>query len=655
MKILLIEDDDVLIALLTRSLSSQHYIVDVVKDGEMGWTYASTFDYDSIVLDIMLPKLDGISLCKRLRGAGYTTPILLLTSQDNTTAKVQGLDAGADDYMVKPFELAELIARVRALRRRGSTNPLPLLIWGDLMLDPSTCEVTYNRQPLILTTKEYDLLELLLRDSYRVFSNEEIIDRLWSSDDFPAEATVRSHLRRLRQKLQAAGAPSDAIVTIHGRGYHLKSPQSNVNVNVNGNGTSERKSQPSNPLVGAIHELPLPDGRDENDRLSDRERQQQQYLAFLQETWVTAKPQCLERLTAIRATVDRLLAGDCTYAEQQQAHQQAHKLVGTLGVLTLMSAMEIARHLEVILNRSTLLAPTEAATLPTLLAELMRSIAENAPSQTTHAANPDLPLLLLIALNPTLTQSLSTIAESRGYRTFALSTIETAANYLATIADLHASPLILIGLADTQDLTIADAPLFDLLHNIDRQFPARSVLILSDRDESNDTPGSQLRQRLAVARHRSKFLNTTGLTADRIFTAAIAGLQAATAVKVMVVDDDLDWLRAIPKLLQPWGMKVTTLADPQQFWTVLQSVNPDALVLDIKMPEINGFELCQVLRSDPQWQHLPILFLTAAQEAITQQQAFNVGADDYLWKPVMGGELAQRIRHRLARFQSLAL
>jgi DNA-binding response OmpR family regulator len=651
MKILLIDDDDVLIALLTRSLSSQHYIVDVVKDGEMGWTYASTFDYDSIVLDIMLPKLDGISLCKRLRGAGYTTPILLLTSQDNTTAKVQGLDAGADDYMVKPFELAELIARVRALRRRGSTNPLPLLIWGDLMLDPSTCEVTYNRQPLILTTKEYDLLELLLRDSYRVFSNEEIIDRLWSSDDFPAEATVRSHLRRLRQKLQAAGAPSDAIVTIHGRGYHLKSPQSNVNVN--GNGTSERKSQPSNPLVGAIHELP--DGTDENDRLSDRERQQQQYLAFLQETWVTAKPQCLERLTAIRATVDRLLAGDCTYAEQQQAHQQAHKLVGTVGVLTLMSAMEIARHLEVILNRSTLLTPTEAATLPTLLAELMRSIAENAPSQTTHTANPDLPLLLLIALNPTLTQSLSAIAESRGYRTFALSTIETAANYLATIADLHASPLILIGLADTQDLTIADAPLFDLIHNIDQQFPARSVLILSDRDESNDTPRSQLRQRLAVARHRSKFLNTTGLTADHIFTAAIAGLPATTAVKVMVVDDDLDWLRAIPKLLQPWGMKVTTLADPQQFWTVLQSVNPDALVLDIKMPEINGFELCQVLRSDPQWQHLPILFLTAAQEAIAQQQAFNVGADDYLWKPVMGGELAQRIRHRLARFQSLAL
>jgi DNA-binding response OmpR family regulator len=655
MKILLIEDDNVLIALLTRSLSSQHYIVDVVKDGEMGWTYASTFDYDSIVLDIMLPKLDGISLCKRLRGAGYTTPILLLTSQDNTTAKVQGLDAGADDYMVKPFELAELIARVRALRRRGGTNPLPLLIWGDLMLDPSTCEVTYNRQPLILTTKEYDLLELLLRDSYRVFSNEEIIDRLWSSDDFPAEATVRSHLRRLRQKLQAAGAPSDAIVTIHGRGYHLKSPQSNVNVNVNGNGTSDRKSQPSNPLVGAIHELPLPDGTDENDRLSDRERQQQQYLAFLQETWVTAKPQCLERLTEIRATVDRLLAGDCTYAEQQQAHQQAHKLVGTLGVLTLMSAMEIARDLEVILNQSTLLAPTAAVTLPTLLAELIRSIAQTVPSQTTHAVNPDLPLLLLIALNPTLTQSLSAIAESRGYRTFALSTIETAANYLATIADLHASPLILIGLADTQDLTIADAPLFDLIHNIDRQFPDRSVLILSDRDQSNDTPRSQLRQRLAVARHRGKFLNTTGLTADRIFTAAIAGLPAATAVKVMVVDDDLDWLRAIPKLLQPWGMKVTTLADPQQFWTVLQSVNPDALVLDIKMPEINGFELCQVLRSDPQWQHLPILFLTAAQDPIAQQQAFNVGADDYLWKPLMGGELAQRIRHRLARFQSLAL
>lgn len=130
MKILLVEDDDVLIKVLTKNLTTHHYIVDVVKDGEMGWTYGSTFEYDLIILDIMLPNLDGISLCKRFRAQGYTVPILLLTAQDNITAKVQGLDAGADDYVVKPFDPIELIARIRALLRRGSNNPFPLLTWG---------------------------------------------------------------------------------------------------------------------------------------------------------------------------------------------------------------------------------------------------------------------------------------------------------------------------------------------------------------------------------------------------------------------------------------------------------------------------------------------------------------------------------------------
>ncbi|MEI6065567.1 MAG: response regulator transcription factor, partial [Pseudanabaena sp. ELA748] len=207
MKILLIEDDEVLIAVLTKSLTEHHYIVDVVKDGEMGWTYGTTFEYDLIVLDIILPKLDGIRLCQRFRAEGYSTPIMLLTAQNASTAKVSGLDAGADDYVVKPFDIDELIARIRALLRRGNDSSSPLLVWGDLLLNPSTCEVSYNNQPLTLTNKEYELLELLLRDNQHVLSSEEILDRLWSSDEYPSEATVRSHVRRLRHKLVAAGAP----------------------------------------------------------------------------------------------------------------------------------------------------------------------------------------------------------------------------------------------------------------------------------------------------------------------------------------------------------------------------------------------------------------------------------------------------------------
>jgi DNA-binding response OmpR family regulator/HPt (histidine-containing phosphotransfer) domain-containing protein len=631
MKILLIEDDDSLSTLLTRSLHSQHYIVDAVKDGETGWTYATAFDYDSIILDIMLPKLDGISLCQRLRGSGHTTPILLLTAQDTTTAKVQGLDAGADDYMVKPFDLAELIARVRALRRRGSSNPLPLLSWGDLLLNPSTCDVSYNGQSLTLTTKEYDLLELFLRDSHHVFSSDEIIDRLWSSDDFPAEATVRSHLRRLRHKLQAAGAPNDLIGTIHGRGYYLKSPQQDENIDGNEHVFASISEQqiisPHPDLLLAVHET-----TDFN--------QQQQYLSFLQETWVTTKPQCLDQLTELLAIVDRLLRGHSSDFDHEQAHQLAHKLAGTLGVFSLLSAMEIARQIEKIFDRSTSLISTETAILTPLLQELAREIESNIPNTIgQESAASSMPQLLMVDLDPNLVRSLSAMANADGYSTTKFATMESATNYLSSAPDSLAPVLILINLA------VNPEPLFGFIHNVHQRFPHWAVLVLSANDE--------LSNRLAVVRHGGKFLSTINLPIERLFAAATSlfPLEISTT-KVMVVDDDLDWLRSLPKLLQPWGMKVTTLANPQQFWTVLQLVQPDALILDVKMPEINGLELCQVLRSDPHWQHLPILFLTVSNDLLTQQAAFSVGADDYLSKPIMGGEIAQRIRHRLARLQA---
>jgi DNA-binding response OmpR family regulator/HPt (histidine-containing phosphotransfer) domain-containing protein len=614
MKILLIEDDDAIIALLTRSLNAQ-YIVDVVKDGEMGWTYASTFDYGAIILDIMLPKLDGISLCKKLRGAGYTTPILLLTSQDNTTAKVQGLEAGADDYVVKPCDLAELNARVHALLRRGSTNPLPLLSWGELLLNPSSCEVSYDGKLLTLTTKEYDLLELFLRDSYRVFSNDEIIDRLWSSDDFPAEATVRSHLRRLRSKLQAVGAPADFIGTIHGRGYYLTSAQNSLDAT---------PRHPANGDDQSVHSLP----------------QQTEYLAFLQDTWATTKPHCLENLAEITAIVDRLLAGTSSEADQQQAHQIAHKLVGTLGVFALTAAMNLARQIEILLNRSTILSSAEALPLKTDLTELAKAIATTFPLQQLEIPNPNLPILLLIDLDPNLNQSLTAIANHQGYQPIVLASIEAADRYLFSSSDR--SPTAILVNFRVPRATIG------FVQNVRLRFPDRSVLVLSGCDQLND--------RLAIIRHGGKFLCTRDLTTTELFAAATA-LLPTTAItpKVMVVDDDLDWLRTVPNLLQPWGMKITTLDDPQRFWDVFQSVQPDAIVLDIQMPEITGLELCQILRSDPHWQRLPILFLSVSNDLDSQQAAFNVGADDYLCKPMIGSELAHRIRHRLARLQAIVL
>lgn len=221
MRILLVEDDVRLAETLAEALNDQRYIVDIAADGETGWHQAKTLEYDLLLLDVMLPELDGISLCARLRSHGYTLPILMLTACDTVNDEVNGLDAGADDYVIKPVDLQKLFARVRALLRRGSCTSSPILEWGDLQLDPSTYEASYGLNPIRLTPKEYALLELLLRNGRRVLSRSAMIEHAWSLESPPEEHTVKVHIRGLRQKLKAAGAATDLIETVHGMGYRL--------------------------------------------------------------------------------------------------------------------------------------------------------------------------------------------------------------------------------------------------------------------------------------------------------------------------------------------------------------------------------------------------------------------------------------------------
>ncbi|BAY97529.1 two-component response regulator [Tolypothrix tenuis PCC 7101] len=650
MKILLVEDDDVLIKVLSKNLTTHHYIVDVVKDGEMGWTYGSTFEYDLIILDIMLPKLDGISLCKRFRAQGYTVPILLLTAQDNITAKVQGLDAGADDYVVKPFDPIELIARIRALLRRGSNNPFPLLTWGDLLLNPSTCEVTYNGRSLNLTTMEYDLLELLLRNCQHVFSSEELLDKLWSSEDFPSEATVRSHIRRLRHKLVTAGAPHDFIATMHGRGYYLKAPSTEE--------ANDLSATPENNSHSAAVIAKSKETESDRPQHLIPSDSQQQYLAFLNETWTRTKPQSLDQMGILLQIIRDLQTNQLTPQQQTQAQQVAHKLAGTLGIFGLTKTMHIARQLEYWLGGRERLQPKHAPLMKTLVTALQQDIDHTTLIQMSQIPAGQSPLLLIISPDNEFNQSIVAVAASRGIRIQIAPAPDVAQAMLTNESVLDAfgedPDVILMRLPSIPSRAeVIDQPnselsnFWETLQTFAERYPKLPIVVIGDRGEMSD--------RLEAMRRGGKLFLVTPTPPEQIVDTVVNLLRDPEIPnKIMILDDDQDWLRTLPTLLKPWGFKVTTLADPQQFWAVLQAVTPDALVLDVNMPQINGFELCQILRSDPHWQRLPVLFLSVLTDPTTQNQAFAVGGDDYLCKPVKGVELANRILRRLQRVRAWA-
>lgn len=222
MKILLVEDDEWISESLVEALTDQRYAVDTAVNGNAAWALIQTFSYDLVILDWMLPKLDGVTLCHNLRQAGHTMPVLILTAKDTALDKVRGLDVGADDYIVKPFNLNELFARIRALLRRGGAVVPAVLVWGALSFNPATCQAEYGNQSLSLTPKEYSLLEFLLRNAGAMVTTEEILNHLWPSADPPGRETIKVHLRGLRLKLKAAGAEDDVVETIYGLGYRLK-------------------------------------------------------------------------------------------------------------------------------------------------------------------------------------------------------------------------------------------------------------------------------------------------------------------------------------------------------------------------------------------------------------------------------------------------
>jgi DNA-binding response OmpR family regulator len=224
MRILVIEDNRRLSAALKESLSEAGYAVDLAGDGAVGESYAVAAPYDAIILDILLPVKDGLAVCRALRVHGVNTPVLMLTARDTVEDRVRGLDSGADDYLVKPFALSELLARLRALLRREAPDKRGILEVGDLRLDPAAHQVERGGQAIELTPRQFALLEYFMRHPNQLLTREQIESHLWSYDYEGTSNVVDVYVRRLRRQIDEP-FPTLLLETVRGVGYRLRTPR----------------------------------------------------------------------------------------------------------------------------------------------------------------------------------------------------------------------------------------------------------------------------------------------------------------------------------------------------------------------------------------------------------------------------------------------
>jgi DNA-binding response OmpR family regulator len=528
-----------------------------------------------------------------------------------------GLDAGADDYLIKPFDPEELLARIRALLRRGSSTLPPVITWGELRFDLGASEFSYAGKLLHLTAKEYSLLELFMLNPRRVYSRSTIVDHLWPDEECPEEGTVTAHIKRLRKKLKAVGASKDFIETMYGLGYRLK------------------------PLPEA--ELPVPQAPStRNDAGEGNEQPQQQVIDAVSKLGEKFKITFTAQVDAIEQANIALSEGRLTRDWQHKASREAHKLAGSLGIFGFAEGSRVARRLEALLATEGILPPEQASPISELLRLLRQelrqppSVSASEPAPALNSAPPN-SRLLVVDNDIVLTERLKSEATDWNLQVEVAFSLKMARKVIAKTPP----DIILLDLtfpaSHEQGLT--------LLAELAAQTPQIPVVAFTSRDSLED--------RVEVVRLGGRAFLHKPVAIAKIFqtvTQILAQTQTRSIkAKVMIVDDDPIALTTVYRMLTPLGMEVITLKNPQRFWQVLSTEVPDLLILDWEMPEFSGIELCQVVRSDPQWSNLPILFLTAHTEQEAINRAFAAGADDYITKPIAEEEFVTRILNRLER------
>ncbi|MEL6816442.1 MAG: response regulator, partial [Cyanobacteria bacterium J06598_3] len=577
MRILLVDDDESLMESLATRLIHQRYAVDIAVNGGSAESFMDLFHYDLVVLDLMLPDGDGIEFCRQFRAGGYANPLMILTAKESTEQKVSALDAGADDYVVKPFDFDELCARIRALLRRDGQGLPAVLQWGPLALDPSTYETTFSEQLVRLTPKEFSMMELFLRHPHRVYSLSSIIEDLWSFEDPPGEDAIRTHIKGLRRKLQAAGAPKDLIKTVYGLGYRL-------NEEIVWDEPGEIDEQ-AGPMAVAVSEPGLDP--------ASAPRNAEALSAKLAQACDRYLQSASQQIDSLEVTVEALMRGTLTPEIQSLGQLNAHKLTGSLGSFGMPEGSRIARQIEAHLQAITLSGSGPVCSLisPAAIAQLVEqlrlqlatvghtvTVSVPAAEVTVPATPPatvdvppvpsELPLLLLVSEDQALCQRL--MVRGQLLRTVQLR-VAHGPQAAAQCFGFGPDPQSLTGRVPDVlmiDLASGEADYTALLETV-QQLDIPVVALA-------DGAGLTLLARLALVEQGVTLVSDRTASPFTLIQTSLALLPfRARCVQVAIVDDDLEMLTLLKSSLAPWGFHVRPFESALACWQWLSRGSAD--------------------------------------------------------------------------------
>ncbi len=629
MKLLIIENDQQLAEILKNNLKNR-YVIDVANDQPHGLQLLTDNTYDLILLDSGAGAIDGLTFCQDLRRSGNQVLILLMSSQNTTMDRIMGLDAGADDYVAKPVAFGELEARIRALLRRRTVSELPILTWGKLRIEISSCNVFYDGMPLGLTTKEYGILELLLRQKERIFSQRALLDALWPSDNNPrGEETVRTHMKRLRQKLRPVGA-ANLIETVYGLGYRLN-PALKLATEV---ATEVRSySTPDSIAVAG-----------KQDRSQDSTITQESTIT---QFWEKQSGRFLQRIAALDHLSQALQRNLSDQELRSQVQRDCIQLVAAIGGICFPEALPKVRAFGEWLQTSSLTTAIDIQNLRkqiALLGQLLEEIRQGGDDRSSRLQsrpgaildnNPEQRILMVDPDREYVTE-LMAAGHRWGFQIVRTTNVLAARESIARVC-----PDIL--LMDCSSGTLDDISLLQMLRE---RCPYVPICILADGDAVDrvaiEKLGGHGFYRKSIPKNVLLQRIQESLPTRQSQNFIIGG-------KVLVVDDDRVILAFLKGILEPWGFQVTLCNDPRECLSLIERDPPDLLILDLEMPQVHGLVLCEQLRSKPETALLPILVLTAHQNLENIQKVYSAGADDFVSKPVITPELMTRIFNRLER------